>query len=66
MYSSCVKAAAFCRLSVCGNGLIAFTAPFFQETDKCIQKHRHDAEEHNAKQQPIHFKYLAGIDDQIT
>lgn len=40
-------------------------APLLQQIDQRIQKHRHDAEQDNAHQQPIHLKYLTGINDQI-
>lgn len=40
-------------------------APFFQQIDQGIEHHCHEAEENNTHQQPIHLKYLTGINNQI-
>lgn len=41
-------------------------APFFQEAYQVIEKHRHNAQEDDTHQEPIHFKYLAWIYNQIS
>ena len=39
---------------------------FFQKIDKGVKQDGHDTEQHDAHEQPIHFKYLAGVNDQIA
>ncbi len=44
----------------------ALQITFFQKIDESIEKDRHHAKQHNAHEQPIHFKYLAGVNDQVA
>lgn len=46
--------------------LKVFVTPFSQQTDQCIEEHRHDAEQYDAHQKPIHFEDLAGVDNEVS
>lgn len=39
---------------------------FLHHPDHRIQRHRHNTEQHDRHDQPIHLKYLAGVNDQIS
>lgn len=41
-------------------------APFFQKIDQGVQKHRHNAQDYDGHEEPIHLEYLAGVDDKVS
>ncbi len=46
--------------------VVSFQIPFFSQTDQRIESHRHDTEQEDRHQQPIHFEDLTGVDDQVA